>query len=114
MFVEYNEVRDIVGTASLRKVLDHIISPVNPVRIGKYQAHFLQQTQVNQKTKNGITIDILLTLANCNNLELGSLDVVKIIFGSIIPALEYSLSMCVVGSTFYYSRLESARRNEVG
>jgi len=34
-----------------------------------------------------------LALANCNNFELGSLDVVRIIFGSIIPALEYSLSM---------------------
>jgi hypothetical protein len=99
MFVEYNKVRDIVGTASFRKILDHIISPVNSVRIGKYQAHLLRQTRVN-KTK-GITAIILLTLANCNNFELGSLDVVKMIFGSIIPALEYSLSMCVVGSTFY-------------
>jgi hypothetical protein len=35
MFVKYNEIRDIVGTASLRKVLDDIISPINPVRIGK-------------------------------------------------------------------------------
>jgi hypothetical protein len=34
----------------------------------------------------------LLALANCNNFELGSLDVVRTIFGSIIPALEYSLS----------------------
>lgn len=101
MFVKYNEVRDIVGTASLRKVLDHIISPVNPVRIGKYQAHFLRQIQVNPPKKIGITVIILLTLANCNNFELGSLDVVKMIFGSIIPALEYSLSMCVVGSTFF-------------
>ena len=51
MFVEYNEVRDIVGTTSLRKVLDHIISPINPVRIGEYQAHLLRQTRVNQKKK---------------------------------------------------------------
>jgi hypothetical protein len=51
MFVKYNEVRDIVGTASLRKILDHIISPVNPVRIGKYQAHLLRQMRVNQKKK---------------------------------------------------------------
>jgi hypothetical protein len=101
MFVKYNEVRDIVGTASLRKVLDHIISPVNPVRIGKYQAHLLRQRRVNPPKKFGITVIILLTLANCNNFELGSLDVVKMIFGSIIPALEYSLSMCVVGSTFF-------------
>lgn len=42
MFVKHNEVRDIVGTASLRKVLDHIISPINPVRIGKYQTHLLR------------------------------------------------------------------------
>jgi hypothetical protein len=34
-----------------------------------------------------------LALANCSNFELGSLDVVRMIFGSIIPALEYSLSM---------------------
>jgi hypothetical protein len=103
MFVKHNEVRDIIGTASLRKVLDHIISPVNPVRIGKYQAHLLRWMRANQKKKNkdGIAVIIFLTLANCNNFELGSLDVVKIIFGSIIPALEYSLSMCVVGSTFY-------------
>jgi hypothetical protein len=98
MFVEHNEIRDIVGTASFCEILDHIISPVNPVRIGKYQAHLLRQMRVNPKKKMVI---ILLTLANCNNFELGSLDVVKIIFGSIIPALEYSLSMCVVGSTFY-------------
>jgi hypothetical protein len=51
MFVEYNEVCDIVGTASLRKVLDHIISPVNPVRIGKYQAHLLRQMRVSRPKK---------------------------------------------------------------
>jgi hypothetical protein len=33
-----------------------------------------------------------LALANCSNFELGSLDVVRMIFGSVIPALEYSLS----------------------
>ena len=101
MFVEYNEVRDIVGTASLRQVLDHIISPINPVRIGEYQAHLLRQIRASlsePKEKGGMTV---LTLANCNNFELGSLDVVKMIFGSNIPALEYSLSTCVVGSTFY-------------
>lgn len=117
MFVKYNEVRDIVGTASLRKVLDHIIPPVNPIRIGKYQAHLLRKMRVNQnknKDRDGIIVTILLTLANCNNFELGSLDVVKMIFGSIIPALEYSLSMCVVGSTVLSLRLESARRDKVG
>jgi hypothetical protein len=48
MFVKYNEVRDIVGTASLRKILNHIISSVDPVRIGKYQAHLLRQMRVSQ------------------------------------------------------------------
>jgi hypothetical protein len=31
VLVKYNEVCDIVSTASLRKVLDYIVSPVNPV-----------------------------------------------------------------------------------
>lgn len=102
MFVKHNEIRDIIGTASLRKVLDHIISPVNPVRIGKYQAHLLRQIRVGKKNKKNNKGEItVLTLANCNSFELGSLDVVKMIFGSIIPAIEYSLSMCVAGSTFY-------------
>jgi hypothetical protein len=39
------------------------------------------------------------TLANCSSFELGSREVVTTIFGSWIPALEYSLSMCVLGST---------------
>jgi hypothetical protein len=89
--MKYDEVRDIVGTASLCKVLYYIVSSVNSVRVGKNKAHFLDGQQVNNRPKKRDTV-FSLALANCNNFELGSLDVVRIIFGSIIPALEYSLS----------------------
>lgn len=45
MFMEYNEVCDIIGTASLRKVLDHVVPPVDPVRIGENQAHLLHRCE---------------------------------------------------------------------
>jgi hypothetical protein len=41
MFVKHDEVCDIVGTASRGKVFHHVVAPVNPVRIGKDQAHLL-------------------------------------------------------------------------
>jgi len=45
MLVKYNEVRDVVGTASFRKVLYYVVSPINPVRIGEDQAHLLGKLQ---------------------------------------------------------------------
>jgi hypothetical protein len=45
------------------------------------------------------------TFANCSSFELGSLDVVMTIFGSWMPAVEYSLSTCVVGSTVHQNKV---------
>ena len=42
------------------------------------------------------------TFENCRSFELGSLEVVTTILGSRIPAREYSLSMCVVGSGTFH------------
>jgi hypothetical protein len=92
VFMKYDEVCDIVGTASLCKVLYYIVSSVNSVRVGKNEAHFLDGQKVNNRAKRYAVQVFFFALANCNNFELGSLDVVRIIFGSIIPALEYSLS----------------------
>jgi len=41
VFMKYNEICDVVGTASLREILHHVVTTVNPVGIGKYQAHLL-------------------------------------------------------------------------
>ena len=41
MLMKYDEVCDIVGTTSFGKVLHHVVASVNPVRIGKNQAHLL-------------------------------------------------------------------------
>ncbi len=56
MFMKYNEVCDKVGTAGFCKVLDDIVPPVDSVRIGKDQAHFLRQVRVNKKNKSGIVV----------------------------------------------------------
>ena len=61
--------------------------------VGKDQAHFLDGVSIRAEYSEGEH-----TFANCNNFELGSREVVMTIFGSWIPALEYSLSMCVEGS----------------
>lgn len=113
MFVEYNEIRDIVGTASFRKILDDIISPVNPVRIGKYQAHLLRQMRVNppKKWNNRYRPPYLCKLQQLRARvpRCGQNDLRIYYSRSRILAID-------VRGWFYilYSRLESARRNEVG
>ena len=46
-----------------------------------------------------------LTLENCISFELGSREVVITILGSRTPAVEYSLSICVVGSVGKFNEL---------
>lgn len=41
VFVQYNQVSDIVRSARLCKFLHHIITAIDAVRVGKDESHFL-------------------------------------------------------------------------
>jgi hypothetical protein len=41
VFMKYNEICDVICTASLREIFHHVVTAVNPEGIGKYQAHLL-------------------------------------------------------------------------
>lgn len=94
VFMNNNKIGDVVRSASFCKFFDDIISPIYSMRVWEYKPHFLV---FFHKAKASGCRDVR-TLANCNSFELGSLDVVIIIFGSCIPAREYSLSIWVLGS----------------
>jgi hypothetical protein len=49
MFMKYDEVCDVIGTASLGKVLHYVVASVDPVRVGENQTHLLHSRSVNQR-----------------------------------------------------------------
>jgi hypothetical protein len=54
MFMKYDEVCDVVCTASLGKVLHYVVASVNPVRVRENQAHFLHSRKVNHKLHESV------------------------------------------------------------
>lgn len=103
-----NKVSNIVCSACFCEFFHNIISSVYPMRVGEHKTHFLQEQNGLQEIQ-GIKVD-KRTFENCSSFELGSLEVVTTILGSRIPAREYSLSICVDGSTFKILRAHSESR----
>ena len=101
MFVYNNEVGDIVGPTGFCKFFYNIIPSIDAMRVRKDKSQLLEHYQGKRIYRSKRT----LALENCSSLELGSRDVVIIIFGSCIPAREYSLSICVVGSIDAFNEL---------
>jgi hypothetical protein len=102
MFVQNDEIGDIVGSTCFGQLFYNVSTSVYSVWIWEYKTHFLwckQRPWQEKSEKIQTPTRTPHTLANCKSFELGSLDVVITIFGSIIPALEYSLSIWVIGST---------------
>ena len=84
MFMKDNQIRDTVRSASVRELFYDVVSSVYPVGVWEHQAHLLQWFCVNRPS---IAHGNHQTFENCSSFELGSLEVVIRIFGSIIPAL---------------------------
>ena len=94
MLVQYNQISDVVRSTRLCEFFHYIITAIDAVRAGEDESHFLDMvSNTNSSEKR-----TMITFVNCRSFELGSLDVVIIILGSCIPAREYSLSICDVGS----------------
>ena len=84
MLMKDYQIRDAVRSAGIRELFHDVVSSVYPVGIWEHQAHLLRGSSVNGPS----TIrKEYRTFENCSSFELGSLDVVIRIFGSIIPAL---------------------------
>jgi len=96
VLVKNDEVGDIVCTTSSSKFFDDIGTAVDTCGVWEDKTHFLRKKRFIGMLKQAVKVG--LTFANCKSLELGSLDVVITIFGSIIPAFAYSSSTCVPGS----------------
>ena len=116
VFVHQDQVRDVVGSARIGNVLDHVVAAVDLLRVGEDQPHFLcvlapprkRPPRPSQRMPRKVALPSLprrrasgvrrRTLANWPRRELGSRDVVIRILGSAMPARAYSSSMWLVGA----------------
>ena len=102
MFVYYDEIGNIVGPTGFCKFLYNIISSIDAMWIRENKSQLLGHYERMWLCKSEKRS---LTLENCSSFELGSREVVIIILGSWTPALEYSLSICVIGSVGKFNKL---------
>lgn len=53
MLVNNDEIGDLVGSASLSKLLDDVVSSIYSVRVGEDESHFLKWTKAQRGRETG-------------------------------------------------------------
>lgn len=94
VLVEDDQIRHVVGAHGVRQLLEDVVAAVDLLAPRKHETHFLQP--------NNVSVSAPLfprpTLTKAISREDGSRDVVTTTFGSNVPAVAYSSSMCVAGA----------------